>query len=141
MSYGERSCKMYGNCNHDIEPKNCNVDCGYYNPLVNVDPDTISKKTEPDIKEIPNKSNDPVLKLSDLPKFDKQFEFIVLKKHVFYMQNISPKKIILKFKRKLKNTDSLPDGVYCFQDKNGALVEFKNVFKILDAAKKQKAVK
>lgn len=137
MPQGERSCKMHGNCTHDdIEHAKCTVDCDYYNYLDGTKPDTISKKTELDIE---SKQDKPVLKLSDLPKFDKKFEFVVLKKHVFYMQSISPKKIILKFKRKLKDTDSLPDGVYCFHDKNSVMVPFKKVFKILDATKKKAA--
>lgn len=133
MSQGERSCKMHGNCTHNIEPANCTVDCEYYNPLDNVEPDSISKKTELDMEPKPDR---PILKLSDLPKFDKNFEFVVLKKHVFYMQSISPKKIILKFKRKLKKTDVFPDGVYCFTDTINDKYDFKKVFKMFDEAKR-----
>ena len=52
------------------------------------------------------------------------------------MQSISPKKIILKFKRKLKKTDSLADGVYKFQSKNGEDMEAAKVFKKFQQAER-----
>ena len=140
MSQGERSCKMFGNCNHtDIKIENCNVDCDFYNPLDGIKPDSISKK--PKEKIIVPDPNSPILELSDLPKFDKLHEFVVLKRHVFQMQSISPKKIILKFKRKLNKDDMLPDGCYTFKDQNKKLLKSSKVFAQFNRNTKEKAAK
>lgn len=139
MSWGEQSCKLFQNC-PEATVKTCNVDCEIYNPVDGIEPTTISKKDDVAKEEPQGLATMSTIKLSDLPKFDKNLEFVVLKKHIFYMQSISPKKIILKFKRKLKSTDTLPDGVYCFHDTAGKEIEFKPVFKAYDISKK-KAVK
>lgn len=139
MSSGERSCKMYGNCNNETKENKCTVNCGFYHPVEGVTPDT--KVEEPKENPIKIKKNDPILTLSQLPKFDKELEFVVMKRHIFYMQSISPKKIILKYKRKLKDTDKLPDGVYCFHDQEQNKLNVKNVFSTFDRdeAAKRKA--
>jgi len=140
MEQGEQSCKMFGNCTHtENRIKDCNVDCDYYNPIDGIiEPSSISKKPKLDVK---SESKSPIIKLSDLPKFDKTFEFVVLKKHVFYMQSISPKKIILKFKRKLKDTNTLPDGVYGFTDTQKNKLDVKKIFKGFDAERREKEKK
>lgn len=137
MSWGEKSCKLFQKCPEATE-ETCNVDCEIYNPIDWIEPTTESKKDQDSIKDTSLESLTlSTLKLSDLSKFDKNLEFVVLKKHIFYMQNISPKKIILKFKRKLKSTDTLPDGTYCFSDNNNQKIAFKPVFKAFDQKAKE----
>lgn len=130
MSLGERSCKMYGNCTNVSEENKCTVNCGFYHPVEGVPQDT--KLEESKEKPIEIKKDDPILTLSQLPKFDKELEFVVMKRHIFYMQSISPKKIILKYKRKLKDTDKLPDGIYCFHDRENNKLNVKSVFSTFD---------
>jgi len=89
----------------------------------------VDEAAEKEIQEIKNK---PIILRSDLPKFDKMHEFVVLKNHVFFMQSVSPKKIILKFKRKLKEKEALPDGCYIFKDDKGNLIEHAKIFGKLD---------
>ncbi len=84
----------------------------------------------PEVKEELKTKNekDINLKYSGLAKFSKVNEFIVLKKHVFEIQSVSVKKIVLKFKRKLNKSDSLADGCYVFTDKNDELLLPHKVF-------------
>lgn len=123
MSQGDESCKMYGNCVEFTTADKCNPSCDFYNPKNGVLPEAVEKAVDkamerPDVK----------LEYSDLPKFDKVHEFFVMKKHVFLMQSVSPKKIILKFKRKLRDTDKLNDGCYVFRNQKGELLEPAKVF-------------
>jgi hypothetical protein len=125
---------MFGNCSEFTTADKCTTACHFYNPKnpneeVNI-PEAIKEDSEerPEIK----------LALSDLPKFDKTHEFFVMKKHVFMAQSISPKKIILKYKRRLKESDSLQDGCYIFRDKNDNLLEPEKVFKKFDNQAKVK---
>ena len=122
----EPECKMLNNCTHEQTTETCNPECDYYNP--------IDGSVSPELEEIVEQAiktkneKDVNLKLSGLPKFDKKHEFIVMKRHVFEMQNISPKKIILKFKRKLKDTDKIADGCYVLVDKDDKLLIPNKVF-------------
>jgi len=89
------------------------------------------EKDKKKVKEETPKSknpNDVNLKSSGLPKFDKAHEFIVLKGHIFEIQSISIKKIIIKNKRKLSDTDKLADGCYVFVDKDDKLLLPRKVF-------------
>jgi hypothetical protein len=118
----EKSCKMHMDCLHQT-PTTCNVDCEFYNPMQGVEPSTTSQ-VEGD--------HQLALAKSKLEKFDKSKEMIVLKDHVFLMQSISPKKIILKFKKKMK-PGTLPEGTYCFLDKeNNEVAELSQSFKKLN---------
>jgi len=131
-----KKCKMYGQkCDNFVNVEGCTTGCNYYNPK-NLDevlglPDEILTEEKPDI----------ILGLSDLPKFDKNFEFFVAKKNVFIMQSVSPKKIILKYKRKLKESDSLTDGCYTFKDQKGKLLEPLKVFRKFDREAEIKTAK
>lgn len=124
MSHGDESCKMYGNCVEFTTDDKCNPSCDFYNPK---EEGVLPKAVE---KAIEEKLERPEVKMehSNLPKFDKIHEFFVIKKHVFLMQSVSPKKIILKFKRKLKDSDKLGDGCYVFRDQKGKLLEPAKVF-------------
>ena len=118
---GEKSCKMFGNCNHDGA---CDLSCDFYNA---------KDGSDPEIEELVElEAPDVVLLKSDLDKFTKNMEFVVLKRHLFYMQSISPKKIILKYKKKLRPTDPLADGIYCFKNGEGDPIEYKTAFKMID---------
>jgi len=132
---GEKRCKMFGNCTHFTTTEACTTACEFYNPknpeeVVEM-PDEIMEEKRPDV----------VLSLSDLPKFDKTHEFMVMKKHVFLMQSISPKKIIMKYKRKLKETDKLADGCYVFRDQKGELLDPSKTFAKFDQEAKMNATK
>ena len=124
---GEESCKMFKNCIEYTE-ETCNTKCNFYNP-----------KNTDEVLEMPDEvlEEKPTLKLelSNLPKFDKKHEFFVMKHHVFQMQSVSPKKIILKYKRKLRDTDGLGDGCYIFKDQKGQLLEPLKVFAKMDREK------
>jgi hypothetical protein len=122
----EPPCKVYGNCNNFTTEEKCNPDCDFYAP-------------SGEIEEIPELPEVPAVRMivSRLPSFDKRHEFVVIKKHVFIMQSVSPKKIILKFKRKLKDTDSLPDGCYIFKDPKEELLEPLKVFTKFDKDAKE----
>lgn len=134
MSCGEESCKMYGNCVEFTTEDKCNPSCDFYNPK----DDLLSEKMEKDIEEQLERP-EVKLELSNLPKFDKIHEFFVIKGHVFLMQSVSPKKIILKFKRKLKESDKLNDGCYVFRDQEEKLLEPAKVFVKFDREAKAKA--
>jgi len=130
MSQGEKSCKMFGNCTEFTEIKKCNKDCGFYNSKNEDISKEVDQAAEEELKK--EEEDKPIIQLSTLPKFDKMHEFVVLKNHVFFMQNVSPKKIILKYKRKLGKKDTLPDGCYVFKDKNDNLIEHAKIFGKLD---------
>jgi len=140
MSQGETKCKMFGNCTVYDDPKNCTTACDHYNPK-NPDEELNLEEVEMPDEIIGTSPEIPDVRLmfSDLQKFDKNFEFAVLKKHVFTFQSISPKKIILKYRRKLKNTDGLHDGCYIFRGKEDELLEPLKTFKFLDERAKEKA--
>ena len=125
---GEKRCKLFGNCNNFSTAEKCNTSCEFYNPKNPNEVVKLPEKKSPDIK----------LELSNLPRFDKKHEFFVMKKHVFKMQSVSHKKIILKYKRKLKDTDGLGDGCYIFRDKQGQLLEPTKVFAKMDKGEKGK---
>ncbi|MCP4368296.1 MAG: hypothetical protein GY797_09350 [Deltaproteobacteria bacterium] len=137
MSEGNKKCKMFGDCNHyDAEkPEDCTTACEFYNPknpeeVVEM-PDEVVEEERPDVK----------LEHSGLSKFDKVHEFFVMKKHVFQMQNISPKKIILKYKRRLKETDNLADGCYVFRNQKGELLDPSKTFAKFDREARANAAK
>lgn len=119
----EEPCKVYGKCNNFTTEENCNPGCEFYAPAGEIQ----------ELPEIP----DVRMIVSNLPKFDRFHEFFVIKKHVFIMQSVSPKKIILKFKRKLKETDRLPDGCYVFKDSEDELMEPLKVFAKFDRGAKE----
>ncbi len=139
MSEGNTKCKLYGNCPEFTTVDKCTTGCDYYNPKnpdeeIDIPEEVIAKaeaEERPEIKLI----------FSDLPKFDKIHEFFVMKKHVFMMQSISPKKIILKYKRRLKDTDKLNDGCYIFRNQKNELLEPEKVFKKFDRQSKEKLAK
>lgn len=135
MSEQPIPCKMEGNCTEYTIAENCNPTCDFYNPIDEHIPEDVQKQL--DKEEIIKKSN-PILEFSSLLKFDKTHEFIVLKKHVFQMQSISPKKIILKFKRKLNEKDAISDGCYTFKDQNMKLLNPMKVFRKMDMNAKKK---
>lgn len=58
----------------------------------------------------------PQIVRSTLPNFSKRSEFVVLKGKVFNIQNVSPKKIILKLKGKTNKDNPLPDGIFCIKE-------------------------
>ena len=124
MSEQPVKCKMEDkNCTEFTIKEKCNADCEFYNPV----DDHITEKVEEQIKE-----SKPVLQFSPLPKFDKNFEFVVLKNHVFQFQSISPKKIILKFKRKLNKAESMQDGCYIFKNPgDGVMLKQTQIFGLL----------
>jgi len=133
-------CKFDGDCINFITEEHCSIHCEFYNPI----DDSILKDVEVMADEIIKKQKnkkDINLKFSALPKFDKLHEFIVLKRHVFEMQSISPKKIILKFKRKLTKTDTIADGCYVFVDKEDKLLIPHKVFAKFDREAKKKRIK
>jgi len=132
MSWGEKSCKLYGKCSTAKE-ESCNTDCELYNPKDKTEAKEVEAKAE---KQAPEKSKIN-LQLSNLPKFDKQNEFVVLKKHVFQLQSISPKKVILKFRRKLTKTDKIQDGCYVFRDENNELLDPYKIFLGFDRARRK----
>ena len=86
----------------------------------------------------PENEKDINLKVSGLGKFDKKHEFMVIKKHIFEFQSVSPKKIILKYKRKLNKTDNIADGCYVFVDKDDKLLEPPKVFAKFDRDTKKR---
>jgi len=120
MSEQPVKCKMDGNCVEFTTDENCNTECEFYNPVDETIPESIEQQIA---------NSKPVLQFSNLPKFDKKHEFVVLKKHVFQLQSISPKKIILKFKRKFNQNENIPDGCYIF--KNPATEEILNQASVL----------
>ncbi|MHA1739238.1 MAG: hypothetical protein ACTSWD_11680 [Candidatus Heimdallarchaeota archaeon] len=137
MSEQPVPCKLIDNCNHEQTAETCNDSCEYYNP----EDDSISPEMESLVKEEIKKSKnekDINLKHSAMEKFDKNHEFVVLKKHVFELQSISPKKIILKYKRKLNKTDNINDGIYVFTDRNDELLIPHKVFAKFDKDAKAK---
>ena len=131
-------CKMIDDCNHDQTAETCNPSCEFYNPVNGKVPEEIELKAEEQIKAEDKNPNDINLKISAMEKFDKLHEFVVLKRHVFQMQSISPKKIILKFKRKLKETDKIQDGCFVFVDKDDKLLLPEKVFKKFTEDARQK---
>ncbi len=164
MSEGNTKCKLFGNCNEFTTADKCTTACNFYAPKnpdeevvipcaligeCNVVSDTtcnsecpsysngLEKAIEQEEKKSKN-SQDVNLKLSGLEKFDKKHEFAVLKKHIFEFQSISPKKIILKYKRKLKETDQIADGCYVFTDRDDKLLEPHKVFAKFDRDAKAK---
>ena len=128
MSEQIRPCKMVDNCNHEQTAETCNKDCEYYNP--EDDSELINSLPEEEIKMDNGKTRTKIVN-SGFEKFNKSHEFIVLKKHVFEIQSVSPKKLILKFKRKLKKDDVIMDGCYVF--KTGG--EIQNVHKVFTQMK------
>ena len=139
MSEGNIKCKLFGNCTNFTTKEECNTACDYYapkNPEEELEiPDEVLEQAEVKSKN----PKDINLKVSGLQKFDKTHEFMVLKKHVFEMQSISPKKIILKYKRKLNQTDKIADGVYVFVDKDDKLLVPHKVFAEFDRKAKANA--
>lgn len=140
MSQGEESCKMYGNCTNGVDVKDCNPSCDFYNPKDGVLSEEVARVVDEELEKETMERPEVKLEHSDLPKFDKVHEFFVIKKHVFLMQSVSPKKIILKFKRKLKDSDTLGDGCYIFKNQKEELLEPSKVFVKFDReAKANKA--
>ena len=138
----EKKCKMVGNCNEFTTEDKCNSSCDFYNSGdVEILSEEMEKKVEAELKKESLKRPDVRLEYSDLPKFDKGHEFFVMKKHVFLIQSVSPKKIILKFKRKLSQTDALQDGCYVFKDQKGEVLEPTKVFLKFDREAKKKKEK
>ncbi len=132
MSTGNIKCKLYGNCNLGKEHHECTTACENYNPKnENENIEIPAEVLEQEEKKFEN-TEDINLKLSGLGKFDKKYEFIIIKKHIFVFQNISPKKIILKYKRKLNKTDNIADGCYIFVDKDDNLLSPHKVFAKFD---------
>lgn len=123
MSEGNRKCKSFGECEDFTTAEECTTACKSYVP-----------KNPNEVMELPDEVEAPELKLeySNLPKFDKKHEFFVMKGHVFLMQNVSPKKIILKYRKKLKESDKLQDGCYVFKDMDGNLLEPSKEFKKME---------
>lgn len=130
MSKQPVKCKLdtEDECLNYDEMIGCGPSCDFYNPIDDSVSSDLEKKIEEAEKEIPAIR----LMFSDLPKFDKNFEFVVLKKHVFKFQSVSPKKIILKYKRRLKDTDGLQDGCYIFRGKDNELLDPVKTFNRLD---------
>lgn len=132
MSEQPVPCKMeIDNCDNYNEHIGCNPACTSYVPI---DPEMANKlenlavSVDEVIEKKSKNDKDINLKISGLEKFNKKHEFIVLKHHIFEMQSISPKKIILKFKRKLNNTDNIKNGIYVFVDRDDELLEPHKVF-------------
>lgn len=120
MSTRETNCKWYEegeDCLNFDEEKGCTVNCEYFNPKDDKLPPEVEEKVDSKIKKIEEDKKDINLKISGLAKFNKKYEFLVLKRMIFEIQSISPKKIILKFKTKLNESDKLTDGCYIFTDK------------------------
>lgn len=61
-------------------------------------------------------------------KFVKEKDLIVLKGHIFMIQSVSPKKMILKLYRKFKPGEVSVDGIFCYT-KDDKFVKFKDVLK------------
>lgn len=127
---GDDSCKMLGKCIEYTTPAKCNPDCDFYNPK-----DPIAAKALEE-KKVEEKANMLIVRMSTLPEFNKKKEFVLLKKHLFEIQSISPKKVILRFKKRLKDTDTMPDGVYCFADKEGNILNAMHTLKTQIGAKR-----
>lgn len=132
MSEGEKRCKLFGGCANFTTADKCNTSCDFYNPK---NPDEVLEIPKEVVEE---KKSDVTMAPSDLPKFDKFHEFFVIKRHVFIMQSVSPKKIILKYKRKLKKSDNLADGCYIFRNQNNELLDPSKVFTKFDRTAKSK---
>ena len=64
----------------------------------------------------------------------------LMKKHVFSIQSVSPKKIVLKFKRKLHGKNILGDGCYVFKNPEGTLLKPDKIFKESDKRAKEEAL-
>ena len=119
MSWGERSCKNFGTGCKIATMATCNIDCPSY-ASNGKDPDSGPKieKVKPETKKSVLQKKGVGIFRSKLPKFSKKIEFVVLKGHIFNIQSISPKKIILKFKAMTNEKDPLPDGIFCFRDED-----------------------
>ena len=121
MSWGERSCKKFGKDCEIASMNTCNVDCIDYESNGNT-PDSESKFKKVKVTEVEEKSmlqkKGIGIFRSKLPNFSKTIEFVVLKGHIFNIQSVSPKKIILKFKAMTNKKDPLPDGIFCFRDQD-----------------------
>lgn len=114
MSWGERSCVVFGKCDIANE-KICNVDCLSYR-CNGEPPDSVAKFTKSDMP--PKEPTEPKEKQvqmvqSTFPNFSKTKEFIVLKGHIFHIQSVSPKKLVLKLKGKDKK---LPNGIFALKE-------------------------
>lgn len=101
--------------------------------------DNITKEIEKMEKENKKEQN-ITLTQSKSDKFSKKHEIVVLKKHIFEIQKVSDAKVVLKIKRKLNDTDTVPDGVYIFTDANNdnEVLLPRKVFAKFDANAKKK---
>lgn len=139
MSEQPVKCKLDigDGCLNLDEHVGCNPTCTHYNPVDESVSTELEELIEEEVKKTKNQK-DINLKLSGMEKFNKTHEFVVLKKHVFEFQSISPKKIILKYKRKLNKTDKIADGCYVFTDKNDELLIPHQVFLKFDREAKDR---
>lgn len=139
MSEGERTCKMFGNCTNFTEVEKCNKECDFYaTKLGEETPEEVEAQIEieaamarPDVK----------LEVSTLPKFDTKFEFMVIKKHVFTLLKVTPKKITLRLAQVLKDSDGLSDGCYVFKDQQDRMLDPHKTFLKFKREAKIKRVK
>jgi len=129
-------CKMVNDCVHKVNEECPETPCEFYNPIDNHIPEGLEDEIEK--AEAEEKEAKPILQFSTLPKFDKHHEFVVMKNHVFQFQSISPKKLILKFKRKLNDKENIPDGCYTFTNPvTKKLLDQSKIFGVLNANNKK----
>ena len=86
----------------------------------------VTETRTPEIEKIQTKQELTLIK-STGENFVKEKDIIVLKGHMFFIQSISPKKLILKLVRRFKQEETLVDGIFCYIDKNNKLKKNKEV--------------
>lgn len=109
MSWGERDCKDWGDCKI-ANMGTCNKSCEYY---------TVNKDHKAIEAIAPPSEGGPTIVRSTNERYNKKEDMIVLKGDIFEIQSLSPKKMILRLKKNLtesnrKEGNYLPDGVFCF---------------------------
>ena len=132
MSWGERSCIHFGNC--DIATMYiCQCSCNEYisngkKPDSNAESILKEMKVKnADGKEMTKAPKDMLVVPSTLPNFSKSKEFVVLKGRIFNIQHVSPKKIILKYKGMVKKEQPIPNGIFCLKEQDAPKVEVADV--------------
>jgi len=86
----------------------------------------IKEEVEKENKKIQTKQEFTLIK-STGENFVKEKDIVVLKGHMFFIQSISPKKLILKLVRRFKQEETLVDGIFCYIDKNNKFKKNKEV--------------
>jgi hypothetical protein len=62
VSWGERSCKLYGSCTHKPEIQTCNVDCPHYGWNGATKPDSTPRTNREILEGLANEIHDEMTK-------------------------------------------------------------------------------